>query len=87
MDNREIQSILQNIGKRVPPSSHLVLVGGSALTLLGSSRQTVDIDFVGDDVHPSNLHQSIMQLAKELKINLEPVPIERFIPLPTGSEE
>lgn len=86
MDNAEIQSILQNIGARVPPSSRLVLVGGGALTLLGSPRLTVDIDFVGDDIHPNKLHQSIMQIAKELKIHVEPVPIERFIPLPAGSE-
>ena len=87
MDNAEIQSILQSIGERVPPSSHLVLIGGSALTLLGSPRPTIDIDFVGDDVHPNKLHQFIMQIAKELQIHVEPVPLERFIPLPNGSEE
>jgi hypothetical protein len=27
---------------------------------LESPRLTVDIDFVGDDVHPSELHRSIM---------------------------
>ena len=87
MDKTEIQSILQNLGERVPPSSSLVLVGGSALTLLGSPRLTIDIDFVGDDVNPNELHQSILQIAKELKIHVEPVPIDRFIPLPKGSEE
>lgn len=87
MENVELQSILQNIGERVPPSSRLVLIGGSALTLLGSPRLTIDIDFVGDDIHPNKLHQSIMQLAKEMKIHVEPVPIERFVPLPQGSEE
>lgn len=87
MDNAEIQSILLNMGERVPPSSRLVLVGGSALALLGSPRLTIDIDFVGDDVHPNKLHQSIMQIAKELQIHVEPVPLDRFIPLPKGSEE
>jgi len=87
MDNTEIQSILQSMGKRVPPSSHLVLIGGSALALLGSPRLTIDIDFVGDDVHPNKLHQSIMQIARELKIHVEPVPLERFIPVPKGSAE
>ena len=53
MDNAEIVSILQIIGKRVPLSSQLILIGGSALVLLGSTRQTIDIDFVGDDVHPN----------------------------------
>lgn len=87
MDTKEIQSILQTLGERVPHSSHLVLVGGSAMALLGSPRLTIDIDFVGDDLHPNALHRSIMQIAKDLKVHVEPVPIERFIPLPKGSEK
>lgn len=87
MDNTEIRSILQTLGERVPPSSRLTLIGGSALALLGSPRLTIDIDFVGDDVHPDELHQTILRAAKELKILVEPVPIERFIPLPSGSEK
>jgi hypothetical protein len=85
MDNAEIISILQNMGARVPPGSRLVLVGGGALALLGSLRLT--IDFLGDDVHPSSLHKTIMQMARELKIHVEPVPLERFIPLPKENEK
>ena len=87
MDNSEIQSILQTLGERVPPHSQLILIGGGALALLGSPRLTVDLDFVGDDVHPSKLHRSIMQVARELKIHVEPVPLDRFVPLPAGSTE
>lgn len=87
MDYEELQSILKTIGERVPPMSRLTLIGGSALILLGNSRLTLDIDFVGDDVHPNELHLQIMKIARELKINVEPVPIERFIPLPKGSEQ
>ena len=86
MDNSEIQSILNALGERVP-LSRLVLVGGSALALLGSPRLTIDIDFVGDDVKPNKVHRTIMQIAKELNIDVEPVPIERFIPLPPGSDK
>lgn len=71
----------------MPPSSRLILVGGSALALLGSPRLTIDIDFIGDDVHPSKLDNTIIQAAKELRIHVEPVPIERFIPLPRGSDK
>jgi hypothetical protein len=53
LDNSEIKSLLQILGERVPPGSQLILIGGGALALLGSPRLTVDIDFVGDDVHPS----------------------------------
>jgi hypothetical protein len=87
VEDTEIQSILKILGERVPPSSRLVLVGGSALALLGSPRLTIDIDFLGDDVHPDELHRSIIKIAKEMKIHVEPVPLERFIPLPEGSEE
>jgi len=87
LDNPEIKSILQSLGERVPPGSQLILIGGGALALLGSPRLTIDIDFAGDDVHPSEFHRFIMQIAKELKIDVEPVPLDRFIPLPTGSTE
>jgi len=85
MDITEIQSVLQKLGERVPPASDLILVGGSALALLGNPRLTIDIDFVGDDIHPSELHKTILQAAKELKISVEPVPLDRFIPLPKGN--
>ncbi len=87
MDVTEIRSVLQKLGERVPPASEMILVGGSALALLGNSRLTIDVDFVGDDVHLSELHKTILQVAKELKISLEPVPLDRFIPLPEGSAE
>ncbi len=87
MDNTQIQSILQLLGERVPPLSRLYLVGGGAMVLLGSPRLTIDIDFVGDDISPNELHKTILQIAKEQRIYMEPVAIERFIPLPDGSEE
>lgn len=87
MDNAEIQSVLQTMGMRVPPASRLVLVGGSAMSLLGSLRPTIDIDFIGDDLHPEPLHQLILQIAEELDIDAEPVPLDKFVPLPQGNEE
>jgi len=84
MNYNEIHSALTAIGERVPPLSTLTLVGGSALVLLGSLRSTEDVDFIGDDIHPNDLHSHIIQIAKELKIQVEPVPLERFVPLPKG---
>ena len=75
------------MGERVPSGSQLVLIGGSAIALLGSPRLTIDIDFMGDDIHPNELHRSIMEIARELRIHAEPVPLERFIPLPKGNEK
>lgn len=87
VNNSEIQSVLKIIGERVSPNSRLTLVGGSALALLGSPRLTIDIDFVGDDLHPNELHRTIIQIAREMKIHAEAVPIERFVPLPAGYEQ
>ena len=87
MDHQDVYSILNLFGEQVPPDSHLTLLGGSALILLGNSRETIDIDFVGDDINPSDLHRLIIQIAKENKILLDVVPIEHFIPLPEGSAE
>ena len=94
MDYRELLSNLMAIGERVPPASRLTLIGGSALILLGSSRLTMDIDFIGDDVYPNELHRQIMKIAKELKINVEPVhvlfPCQKETncePFPLGSLE
>ena len=87
MDNTQIQSILHKLGERVPALSRLYLVGGGAMVLLGSPRLTIDIDFMGDDISPSELHKTILQIATELKIYMEPVALERFIPLPDGSQD
>lgn len=87
MDNPQIRSILKTLGERVPPASRLVLTGGSAMVLLGSPRPTIDIDFLGDDVSPSEFDKAIMRTAKELKIYAEPVPLDRFIPLPAGNDK
>jgi hypothetical protein len=87
MDNREIKTVLQKIGERVPAGSRLILVGGSALALLGNMRPTIDIDFIGDDIRPSKLHQSVLKMAEEFGIYADAVPLERFIPLPKGSEK
>jgi len=87
MDNTQIQSILQTMGERIPTPSRLTLIGGGALALLGSPRLTIDLDFIGDDLSPSPLDKAIMQVAKDLNIYAEPVPLERFIPLPAGSSE
>lgn len=87
VDTPEIRSILKAMGERLPPASRLILVGGGALALLGSPRPTIDIDFLGDDVNPSDLHRTIMQIAADMEIHVEPVPLERFVPLLEGSQE
>lgn len=87
MEKETLESTLKELGKRVPPGSQLQLLGGGALTLLGSPRPSLDIDFVGDDVHPNELHRTILNIAKEMGLFVDVVPIDRFIPLPDGHED
>jgi hypothetical protein len=57
----------------------------SLLQNLGERVPLVPNSFLSVEEHPSELHRSIMQIAKVLKIDAEPVPLDRFVPLPTGS--
>lgn len=87
MDKTKLESILTTLGEQVPPASRIFLIGGSALTLLGSPRPSLDIDFIGDDVHPNELHRTIMGRAKEMKVQVDVVPLEHYIPMPDGNEQ
>lgn len=53
MDKDYLQSILTLLGGQVPVRSRLFLLGGGALTLLGSPRPSQALDFVGDDINLS----------------------------------
>lgn len=87
VSNKIIRDFLERLGARYPKPATLHLLGGSALILLGSARETLDIDYVGDDIHKDDFQIVIEAVAKELGLDAEPVPIERFVPLPEGSEQ
>ena len=87
VSKQAIQDFLQQLGARYPKPATLHLLGGSALILLGSSRETLDIDYVGDDLQKDNFQLVIEEVANELGLDTEPVPIERFVPLPEGNEQ
>jgi hypothetical protein len=57
------------------------LLGGSALCLLGSPCETLDVDYSVENTTPE-MEQAIEQLSEELKLDLELVPLQEFIPLP-----
>jgi len=65
----------------------LQLLGGSALCLLGSERPTLDIDYVGSDLHKDALQRSIEQVAQALRIPVDAVPIAEFVPMPTDADD
>ena len=80
-------SFLKALGERIPLPAALYLLGGSALSLLGHPRPTLDIDYAGSDRNPDALQREIMCLAEEMQLDVEPVPIEEFIPLPAHARD
>lgn len=85
VDGATINSFLVALGGRQSEPAELVLLGGSALLLLGNLRTTVDIDYVGDDLQPTDFQRTIAQVADELQLVVDPVPIQHFVPVPPDS--
>lgn len=68
MDKDILQDFLTRLGNRYPEQANLYLLGGSALILLGSSRDTLDIDYVGDDTRKDDFQIVIDEVAAELNL-------------------
>ncbi len=81
-----IEKFLIAVGDRCEAESTLFLLGGGALGLLGGERPTGDLDYVGDDLRLTSLQKLMAQIADEMQIDLEAVPIAKFVPLPIGAE-
>ena len=79
--NEQIHAFLEQLGEHYPKPETLYLLGGSALLLLGSSRQTLDIDYVGDDLIKDEFQNAIEETALKLGLETEAVPIQQFIPI------
>lgn len=59
----QILALLTEVGQRYQQPATLLLLGGSALRLLGSPRPTLDIDYVGHDLHKNALQQVLKQVS------------------------
>lgn len=81
-DKRAILDFLDVVGSRQARPERLLLLGGSALMLLGNARATFDIDYVGEDLHRTDFQQLLDEVAAERQLHVDPVPIERFVPMP-----
>jgi hypothetical protein len=81
-----LEQFLQKLGSRAERPTALYLLGGSALCLLGSPRETLDVDYTLDPKSP-DVEKLIAQVADESKLDLEFVPLAEFIPLPPESEQ
>jgi hypothetical protein len=84
-----LKSFLERLGDRFQRSAELYLLGGSALLLLGSPRETLDIDYlyiIEADLAPV-FQKAVDELAAEMKLDLEWVPLQEFIPMPANAFE
>lgn len=62
------------------------MLGGSALCLLSSERPTLDIDYVDNDLRKTELQKLSDRIAQEMRVEIEAVPIDEFVPVPADAE-
>jgi hypothetical protein len=82
-----LEAFFQRLGQKFSGQTDFYLLGGSALCLLGSTRQTLDIDFTTEPgSEPSQTFEAVVkQVAREMNLDVEPVPIAEFVPLPQNA--
>jgi hypothetical protein len=79
-----LKLFFHRLSEDYPEQAEFYLLGGSALCLLGNPRETLDVDYNLDwnAGNTSAFQTSIEQLAAEMQLDVEAVPLEEFIPLP-----
>jgi hypothetical protein len=87
LSSSTIREFLESLGARYPKAATIYILGGSALCLLGSRRETLDIDYNFELRDPGSyeFEDILRQLGEEMRLDLEVVPLEEFIPLPPDS--
>ncbi len=83
-----LAEFLQRLSERYRGRVAFYLLGGSALALLGNPRKTLDIDYT-TDLSPESqkeFDEVINQVAAQLKLDVESVPLVEFIPLPPEAD-
>jgi hypothetical protein len=76
---------LQKLGENYPSKVNFYLLGGSALCLLGSPRETLDIDYATelDAENFNEFKEVINSVATKLKLDVESILLVEYIPLPS----
>lgn len=84
-----LKTFLQRLGDRYPNPAEFYLLGGSALCLLGSPRETLDIDYTVEltPEMAQAFQETLAQLSAEMKLDLESVPLGEFVPLPPEARQ
>jgi len=81
-----LQKLFQRLGELTTLPAAFYLLGGSALCLLGSPRETLDVDY-SIEAAPPEFVETLKKLSLELELDLELVPLAEFIPLPPGADQ
>jgi hypothetical protein len=81
-----LQKFFQRLGEQISTPATFYLLGGSALCMLGSPRETLDVDYSVEGALPE-MEQALKQLSAELELDLEFTPLREFIPLPPDAEQ
>lgn len=84
-----LKLFFQRLSTQYPRRAEFYLLGGSALCLLGSPRETLDVDYALNwNAGNVDVFQAIIeQLGSEMKLDMEAVPLGEFIPLPPEAEQ
>jgi hypothetical protein len=82
-----LRAFLERLGEQYPGSATLYLLGGGALCLLGSPRVTVDVDYwyAISPEEEALFKATVENLAKEMHLDVEDVPLDEFVPLAPGA--
>lgn len=80
----KLRSFFERLGEQCAAPAAIYLLGGSALCLLGSPRVTVDVDCALEAAvdYIAALRVTLAELASEMQLDVEEVPLDEFIPLP-----
>ncbi len=84
-----LHAFFQQLSERYSGEATLYLLGGSALCLLGNPRVTQDVDYTFE-VDAESIEQFrvvVTELANEMRLDLEAVPLAEFVPLPPQAYE
>ncbi|MEO6061649.1 MAG: DUF6036 family nucleotidyltransferase [Thermoflexales bacterium] len=83
----DVLALFERFGERWHLPLVVDLIGGSALAFLGNRRSTLDIDYVGSDIHPEGWQIALGSLAAEMRLEIEPVPLAEMVPIPVGASQ
>jgi hypothetical protein len=81
VSSERLIKFLELLGLHYSNKERLILLGGCALNLLGSGRPTLDIDYVGNDLIKGKFDFYLEEVAHKLQMDIEAVPIEKFLPV------